>query len=354
MSRRVALLLCCLLYTATMASAQDPCGALLAGGVFNTFASSHYGLDQQQFHHAMCSGVIQASSSASSNDAALSFGSLKFDLGLSTSEAQSFQSYYQQKFCSSQDSSSLSTSQLNVFQRLVSPDLVQAYVSCSAAHRRGLESYASVSPDQNTVRFSLSFTPPAAGTPPPKLQQILLSPQNGVSCVGNIQPDQPIDSNQYFLQCDRTTDNPVKIAVVTQYGTVTQDLPARPQPPSATDIVMAALPKGIILPWYSRSGSVPVGWAICNGENGTPDLRNRFLMGTGDFAQVGQIGGSPTHTHGVTVGLSAGPSRGSDWNWGRTPWANTPNPVPSGTYAGAADTQPNMPPFLDILYIMKL
>ena len=38
------------------------------------------------------------------------------------------------------------------------------------------------------------------------------------------------------------------------------------------------LPKGTILGWYA-SAPPPPGWALCDGQQGTPDLRGRFLMG---------------------------------------------------------------------------
>ena len=44
------------------------------------------------------------------------------------------------------------------------------------------------------------------------------------------------------------------------------------------------IPAGGIIMW--SGSSVPTGWALCNGQNGTPDLRNRFIVGahsgTGD------------------------------------------------------------------------
>lgn len=33
---------------------------------------------------------------------------------------------------------------------------------------------------------------------------------------------------------------------------------------------------GVIIPWYDRNESIPPGWMLCDGNNGTPDLRNRF------------------------------------------------------------------------------
>ena len=53
--------------------------------------------------------------------------------------------------------------------------------------------------------------------------------------------------------------------------------------------------------------TAPSGWAICNGQNGTPDLRNRFIVGAGNSYNVGVTGGFdsvslsesqiPSHTH---------------------------------------------------------
>lgn len=54
------------------------------------------------------------------------------------------------------------------------------------------------------------------------------------------------------------------------------------------------VPQGLICMW---SGSeVPTGWYLCNGENGTPDLRNRFVVGAGDSYTIGDKGGSNTVT----------------------------------------------------------
>lgn len=41
------------------------------------------------------------------------------------------------------------------------------------------------------------------------------------------------------------------------------------------------LPPGVIMMW-SGQGDVPDGWAVCDGEQGTPDLRGRFVMGTNE------------------------------------------------------------------------
>ena len=63
---------------------------------------------------------------------------------------------------------------------------------------------------------------------------------------------------------------------------------------------------GMILIWSGSIGSIPSGWVLCNGTNGTPDLRDRFVIAAGATYAVGATGGSAdsivvTHTHTATV-----------------------------------------------------
>jgi microcystin-dependent protein len=67
---------------------------------------------------------------------------------------------------------------------------------------------------------------------------------------------------------------------------------------------------GIIAEWGGAIGSIPTGWALCDGTNGTPDLRDKFLVGAGRAYNVGVTGGAdtvtlttaqiPSHNHGVS------------------------------------------------------
>ncbi|HSA00312.1 MAG TPA: C25 family cysteine peptidase [Candidatus Paceibacterota bacterium] len=54
---------------------------------------------------------------------------------------------------------------------------------------------------------------------------------------------------------------------------------------------------GLILIWSGSAKTLPAGWALCNGANGTPDLRNRFIRGAAGSGDVGERGGAATHTH---------------------------------------------------------
>lgn len=56
--------------------------------------------------------------------------------------------------------------------------------------------------------------------------------------------------------------------------------------------------------WHGLIVDIPDGWALCDGTNGTPDLRNRFVLGAPDLTNPGFIGGSTSHRHAV-VGWTA-------------------------------------------------
>jgi hypothetical protein len=51
------------------------------------------------------------------------------------------------------------------------------------------------------------------------------------------------------------------------------------------------VPAGAIIMWSGSIGSIPSGYVICNGSNGTPDLRDSFIVGAGNNYGVGSTGG---------------------------------------------------------------
>ena len=116
----------------------------------------------------------------------------------------------------------------------------------------------------------------------------------------------------------------------------------------------SAVPAGTIIAWYAKNKPIPQGWVICNGTNGTPDLRNQFLRGTGDPANIGRTGGASQHHHSVTTTFPEGNWKGSDWHWGETPWRDGPNPVKGNSTATATTSDAdNIPPYTDVIFLMK-
>ena len=74
----------------------------------------------------------------------------------------------------------------------------------------------------------------------------------------------------------------------------------------------STLPQGCIIMFNGTTA--PTGWAICNGSNGTPDLRNRFIVSTGSSYSLNATGGQnsvslstaqmPSHDHDADASVS--------------------------------------------------
>lgn len=84
---------------------------------------------------------------------------------------------------------------------------------------------------------------------------------------------------------------------------------------ATTEFVRDILPAGIILLWSGSTASIPSGWLLCDGTNGTPDLRNRFVVGAGGTYAVAATGGAdsvtlstaqiPAHDHSFSATTSS-------------------------------------------------
>lgn len=75
---------------------------------------------------------------------------------------------------------------------------------------------------------------------------------------------------------------------------------------ATTEFVRNIIPTGIISLWYGSIASVPSGWYLCDGGNGTPDLRDRFIVGAGSTYAVAATGGSASVTPAGSISGSVG------------------------------------------------
>ncbi|MBI4931603.1 MAG: tail fiber protein [Bacteroidetes bacterium] len=56
------------------------------------------------------------------------------------------------------------------------------------------------------------------------------------------------------------------------------------------------VPSGVICMWSGTIASIPAGWALCDGTNGTPNLNNYFIKGTTVQANMNTTGGANATT----------------------------------------------------------
>ena len=72
-----------------------------------------------------------------------------------------------------------------------------------------------------------------------------------------------------------------------------------------TTFAAVGVPIGGIIMWSGSIANIPNGWRLCDGTNGTPNLRDRFIVGAGSAYSVDDTGGSAdavvvSHTHTIT------------------------------------------------------
>ena len=131
--------------------------------------------------------------------------------------------------------------------------------------------------------------------------------------------------------------------------------------------------------------SAPSGWSLCNGSNGTPDLRNRFIVASGGTYSEGATGGAatvtlttaqmPSHNHTASTGDAGGHSHTTNFSSVVTqPGGNeTPGGGGRGEYqnilidpvgdhahsvgvgnSGSDQPHENLPPYYALAFIMRI
>jgi len=166
----------------------------------------------------------------------------------------------------------------------------------------------------------------------------------------------PIQSSVVFAQDTEPTSTVDGILWVN-----TSD-PSRPTSVYSSDTenwepVGAGIPIGMVSMWSGSIGSIPDGWALCDGTNDTPDLTDKFIVGAGQEYAAGETGGAkevqlteaemPSHTHPMDQG---------DRSDARQDIYRTTNDQrSSGTTGSRGGDQPheNRPPYYALAYIMK-
>ena len=138
------------------------------------------------------------------------------------------------------------------------------------------------------------------------------------------------------------------------YGSALSVLSGIPSGAGVIPGVNTGLVSGIVCMWSGTVATIPSGWFLCDGSNGTPDLRDRFIVGarqdSGGVAKTNvsgsltQSGGAAVHNHGAYTGYYGSTPNGV--NTGGTPslYSDHRHPISSDN---------NLSPYYALCFIMR-
>ena len=124
--------------------------------------------------------------------------------------------------------------------------------------------------------------------------------------------------------------------------------------------------QGMIIMWNSTVATIPTGFVLCDGSNGTPDLRGRFVVGhhpSNNDYDINDTGGSesvtltvaqmPSHKHDTTFDNKKYFPGGGSTSISFGGAGGYPADTFSMSNEGGGQSHENRPPYYALCYIMK-
>lgn len=204
---------------------------------------------------------------------------------------------------------------------------------------------------------------------------------SGTSAKAQIKADGTIVTKSLSIGTEGGTDGKITVngAVTTKSMTISGDVKVN-SVLDATTVKQGGnvlIPSGVVVMWSGAVNAIPAGWALCNGQNGTPDLRGRFIVGydpnDGDYNGIGKNGGEkkvkltvdemPAHRHKF---LSDDQISGKNdtyahdcdgynrYNFDFDSSGGTRGRTYQNESVGGSQSHENRPPYYALAYIMKL
>lgn len=353
----------------TVAGAQDNCSALLRHGIYNHFQQLDAASSQSYIRSQLCSAYSEYVRNGRSGGANATYAAFSGSAQFSSDEIRSIGNAMCKDDVSASDARNLARSA----SRVISETGALAYRDCIAHSAAGLTVATRFSDSGlGSITIDVSYRrPPGARGPGPSYNGIVMTPANAYQCSGslfNLPVGTRLSNDVKTLHCVRRLSRAASTGrrvpgqllaaqadVVVQTGgrSITRSLPAMHVPDpnvraNATQFVLGALPTGTILGMSSVT-EAPPGWRICDGEQGTPDLRGRFVVGAGQGYALGSTGGRtniPTDgSHAHRRRQISGAGYGDDRN------DNQYDTHPAGAHNHGGD---NHPPFHAITFMCRV
>ena len=135
------------------------------------------------------------------------------------------------------------------------------------------------------------------------------------------------------------------------------------------------IPVGGIIMWSGTIANIPIGWSLCNGNGGTPNLQDKFIVGAGSGYAPGNTGGAasvtldvtqmPAHSHNMdyqqkavedtgTAQVSDMRFAGGDGDGGSQNYSDQSGNIrTAGGLNGITQAHENRPPYYALAFIMR-
>lgn len=114
---------------------------------------------------------------------------------------------------------------------------------------------------------------------------------------------------------------------------------------SAREALEGIVPIGGIIIWSGAVAGIPDNYQVCDGTNGTPDLRDRFVIGAGSTYAVDDTGGG-------AIAATMGANDNADTVDNNADGTTTT--VADNGHVHTITVSPNLPPYYALAYIQRL
>jgi len=111
------------------------------------------------------------------------------------------------------------------------------------------------------------------------------------------------------------------------------------------------MPNNLILLWAGAIADIPAGWVLCDGTNGSPDLRDKFVVQVGTTYNPEDEGGNVNHNHNFNANSHNHAIIGAGFTTFPGPFSNQTD---ARVVTGTTDNGANIPLYYALAYVMKL
>jgi microcystin-dependent protein len=289
--------------TTAYAQASDQCRDLLLHGLYDQSREFTQSQASSSIDKQLCDAYNRYTQDTIAGGAQASYGLFGGSLSLSKASIEAVGKV----MCSHDSSASASAGLVEKASSLLNAAAIEAWRACvTAREQRGLLStWRFREEDQRFVSLEVEYVPPPGAATEIKVNRIIIQPQTGLSCVGELaqlegRTIKP--SLKYSMACTRSVSEkakpygslgpvwaePATIQVNTAAGQLRADWrairPAAPRP-------VATVPVGTILAYMGKStkpSDIPPGWLLCNGGEYSKSMYPELL------AVLGESYGKPT------------------------------------------------------------